>query len=367
MTDDASFLAAIIDRPDDDLPRLVYADYLDESGDPARAEFIRVQCELARLDGYTSERQVLLVREAELLSLHRSRWLIPGLRGSQHFRRGFVEAVDLATDWLVAAGPTAFDHAPVREIRLGVLTGLGQLEALKQIPGLHRVETLGLANNDRRPVLALLRDQEWPRLSRLIIRNTRLFADELGQIISLPIMSQLRSLDVSGNPFSDAGLGLLARQTELNQLQELVVRCDEQPFDYSIHNEGVIDFARHSQLTSLERLNLSGHAIDDYGMRELLHSPSAVTWKHLDLSYNEIGANDVGFQALLESPSLGRLTTLSLAGLTLSTSQVTILIEWVRASTDRRVELGSSAISPEDRFRLMMPDLRNRVDLDEDG
>jgi uncharacterized protein (TIGR02996 family) len=43
-------LAAIWARPHDDLPRLAYADWLEERGDGSRAEFIRVQCELARLD-----------------------------------------------------------------------------------------------------------------------------------------------------------------------------------------------------------------------------------------------------------------------------------------------------------------------------
>lgn len=47
MTDvdtEAALLRAVLDRPGDDLPRLVYADWLDEQGTPeatARAEFIR--------------------------------------------------------------------------------------------------------------------------------------------------------------------------------------------------------------------------------------------------------------------------------------------------------------------------------------
>lgn len=48
MSDWLAFLAAIIERPDDDLPRLIAADWLDENGQPDRAEFIRLQCELAR-------------------------------------------------------------------------------------------------------------------------------------------------------------------------------------------------------------------------------------------------------------------------------------------------------------------------------
>ena len=43
MTHDDAFLQAIIENPDDDAPRLLYADWLEERGDP-RGEFIRVQC-----------------------------------------------------------------------------------------------------------------------------------------------------------------------------------------------------------------------------------------------------------------------------------------------------------------------------------
>ena len=59
MSSEAAFLRTVCARPDDDLPRLVYADWLEEhSGDMpdpdaarARAEFIRVQVELARTPG----------------------------------------------------------------------------------------------------------------------------------------------------------------------------------------------------------------------------------------------------------------------------------------------------------------------------
>ncbi len=49
MTDRDALLRAICENPDDDAPRLIYADWLDEHGDPRQAEFIRVQIELARI------------------------------------------------------------------------------------------------------------------------------------------------------------------------------------------------------------------------------------------------------------------------------------------------------------------------------
>lgn len=42
-------MQAVYASPDDDLPRLVFADNLNESGEPERAELIRVQCRLDRL------------------------------------------------------------------------------------------------------------------------------------------------------------------------------------------------------------------------------------------------------------------------------------------------------------------------------
>src|SRR5262245_51717677 len=46
---EAAFLAEIRERPDDDAPRLVFGDWLDENGRPEWAEFIRAQIELTRL------------------------------------------------------------------------------------------------------------------------------------------------------------------------------------------------------------------------------------------------------------------------------------------------------------------------------
>lgn len=46
MSDEAAFLRAIQSRPDDELPRLVFADWLDERGDP-RGDFIRLHLALS--------------------------------------------------------------------------------------------------------------------------------------------------------------------------------------------------------------------------------------------------------------------------------------------------------------------------------
>src|SRR3954462_654652 len=49
MNGDKAFLKALVAHPDDDVTRLVYADWLDEQGDPARAEYHRADSTLAGL------------------------------------------------------------------------------------------------------------------------------------------------------------------------------------------------------------------------------------------------------------------------------------------------------------------------------
>jgi uncharacterized protein (TIGR02996 family) len=92
MTHDDAFLQAILDAPDDDTPRLVYADWLEEHAEPERAEFIRVQCRLARTPEGDPRRQVLEARERELLD-RQDEWLGRLRSPLLHwkFRRGLVD------------------------------------------------------------------------------------------------------------------------------------------------------------------------------------------------------------------------------------------------------------------------------------
>lgn len=59
MTDGEALLAAIRANPRDDLPRLVFADWLQERGEVAYAEFIRLSCRIATESLTASERKQL--------------------------------------------------------------------------------------------------------------------------------------------------------------------------------------------------------------------------------------------------------------------------------------------------------------------
>jgi uncharacterized protein (TIGR02996 family) len=76
----APFLAAIVADVNSDVPRLQYADFLDETGEPAhaaRAEFIRVQCALEGMSKNDPRHDELRSREKALLRGHWREWFEP--------------------------------------------------------------------------------------------------------------------------------------------------------------------------------------------------------------------------------------------------------------------------------------------------
>ena len=66
MTDADALLRAIVRHPDDDTPRLVYADWLQENDRAEEAEFLRVQCRLAAAEPDDPEYPALADRDEEL-------------------------------------------------------------------------------------------------------------------------------------------------------------------------------------------------------------------------------------------------------------------------------------------------------------
>src|SRR5215470_1619052 len=94
MPEQDAFLQAILAEPDDDGLRLMYADWLEEHGDP-RGEFIRLQCALAGMRYDDPRRRGMDSRARELLVRHGKGWLRPLSRWMRRgaFRRGFVDRI----------------------------------------------------------------------------------------------------------------------------------------------------------------------------------------------------------------------------------------------------------------------------------
>jgi uncharacterized protein (TIGR02996 family) len=90
-----ALLADAKQRPEDEGPRLVLADWLDEDGDPDRAEFIRLQCGLApwaALQGDPTTREKAEARTEDLLARLGGGWLGPLWTEGGRWHRGLIAA-----------------------------------------------------------------------------------------------------------------------------------------------------------------------------------------------------------------------------------------------------------------------------------
>jgi len=131
-----ALLRTILEHPDDDAPRLVYADWLEERGDPdqgARAYFIRRQIALSAIDPAELSGEAI-DEQRRLLDLAERRWSSDWLRGQAQWRRGFIEGVFCSVaDWVEHREELLADH-PIRRVALR-----GQVRA-EDVPAL--VETV---------------------------------------------------------------------------------------------------------------------------------------------------------------------------------------------------------------------------------
>src|SRR5262249_29478592 len=115
MTDGEDLLRAIVATPEDDAPRLVYADWLDEHGVPDWAEFIRVQVELAATPGtgwrvmeLTQRELVLIQTKAGRFMANTTAWVTEPV-----FRRGFLEEARVYADVMDEHGADLLRRHPL--------------------------------------------------------------------------------------------------------------------------------------------------------------------------------------------------------------------------------------------------------------
>jgi uncharacterized protein (TIGR02996 family) len=131
--EERALLAAIIAHPDEDTPRLVYADWLQEHDQPERAEYIRLSIQLANLrygDPDSDARYWQLREERDpLVSRFYKRWerefaaRFPGNRDvSFIFARGFAEQVHCSVKYFLDNAEQMFGEAPIQRLWPKALT-----------------------------------------------------------------------------------------------------------------------------------------------------------------------------------------------------------------------------------------------------
>jgi uncharacterized protein (TIGR02996 family) len=362
-SDDEAFLAAICETPNDDVPRLVYADYLEEHDQPERAHFIRLQCELAQLNDQHPDWDRLVREEKQLRDRFEVAWSIPKLRGVQHFNRGFIEVIQTSAEWLLDCPASAFRYVPLRELRLVTMDRF--VDQVSRLELLDRVEILTLNNNSlgsRGRLEQLLQRRPLTRIQRLELRNCLLWPDSISVLANSSQASRLHTLDLSGNPVGNVGMDYLA-QSQMRRLHSLIIRGDELDQRECLNEQSAETLADVScHLKELRYLDWGDQYINDRGLQMLAASKNFLHLEQLRVPFNEIGtANDSALIALFRSEHLMRLQELDFSGNGLGEEGAAALLRWPGLKRGALVELRECEVTPEAAELLSKSEYRTQL------
>jgi uncharacterized protein (TIGR02996 family) len=278
--DDHDFIRQILASPDEDAPRLAYADWLEQQSDRDRAEFIRLQIEAARLAPPDPRREQLAARAAALLEAHQAEWeaLPPEIRYARvgSFERGFPAwARCMISDFPVEAAPHLphlWRVAPITQLNFYDLNAaasasdvdfteswipVANYEALANLPQLVHVRSLSVAEcaiKDKH-LRALLASSHLINLRELHLSGNRLGAAGARVVAEWPRTAGLRHLDLSESGVGDRGAEALAQSPHLSNLKTLLLQMTR------IRAEGGRALAHSPHLANLERLDLRGNRL----------------------------------------------------------------------------------------------------------
>ena len=284
--EEAAILAAIAQFPQEDTPRLAYADWLDDHADalpdPAsariRAEFIRLQCELKRYEDVSRTEQNRYIdlyrRQDAILTRHRRELLGPlgeslsdiEMSRDVVFDRGFVTELRLHERQFAehAAAVAALKPRPAVKI----FCKRNALDRFLQDSPTELVSSLVVYEREQNPwawsvALDRFTQQEWPRLQELSLGGCEVGDTEVQTLVQGGHFPVLTKLDLTGNEISDEGVQHLVNSPLWAQLEELVL--DANP----ISDEGAATLANAAAAARLEHLNLKRTGITSDGHRVL--------------------------------------------------------------------------------------------------
>jgi uncharacterized protein (TIGR02996 family) len=328
---DEAFLADIREHPEDDTPRLVYADWLEDSGQADRATFIRVQIDRDRRGDDGLPARALRRQAEELLRLHWDEWVRPlatvigdepgegWLRGDFHpesisrFRRGFVSLVEMRAGRFVRCAADLFRLAPIQHLRL---RHAGEVAAeLARCPFLRWVERLEFVDYFSDPInpqaMAHLADS--PHLERLWslgLYNNHLGDEGAEYLAAAHWLSRVEILEVGDNGLSGRGVRALARTSRPFRPIKLWLGSND-PGPAGLEALGASPITARLGNLALDSCRLGPGAAEI-----LAEAQGLAALRVLDLDNNPLG--DQGAMALARASWMRRVATVTTRGCGLS-------------------------------------------------
>jgi uncharacterized protein (TIGR02996 family) len=338
MTDREALLAAIRAAPDDDLPRLIFADWIEENPSAAlpeeqasvgaRAAFIRAQIEAARAEPHSPAARAAEERAAALLTDDtRDAWsaAIRHQVLDYAFHRGFVEHVTVNAAVFAEIAKDLFESEPIRSLRLvRPAPSRSEYEVLLQplfeVPQLAQLRALDLQSVEllHDDCMNLAESPHLAQLTDLCLRDNPIFPPWLNDVLASDLWPSLTALDLSEVPHLGPTIartfsklehrrfrkidfsGVVFRSNELHQtlasecladVEELHLR-----WDGAAHQAGALTHLEMSYVlpwSNLRVLNLEGQGIGSEGVREIVANSHAAKLRWLNIARNYIGPEGV--------------------------------------------------------------------------
>src|SRR5262245_25967748 len=265
MTDRDALLASVHAAPDDDAPRLVFADWLDDNGQPERAEFIRIQVAMRReyeAHGRTDRLERLFVRSREVFYRPWAEAVRMAFgRGVGFYSRGFPRdsSVHLTAAEAVTRLP-AVSTWLMPDTMVTLFEAGGRLKEVAAVGELRFVRHLCVhpSDGDVEPVTDA----------------------DVAALVSSPYLARLKSLQLFGYRLGDATARAIAGSQKLRGLESLDLNSNR------IGRAGAAALAASPGLASLRELNLSNNRLGSASVKALLHSPHLKGLTSMDVSGN---------------------------------------------------------------------------------
>lgn len=352
MTEADALCRAVVSNPDDDTPRLIFADWLEEQGQPERAAFIRAQIEAARAEPWSPAAREAEARAAQLLKHGQSEWRPDWANNAQvGYRRGFIERVAIEPHIFRQVATQLFEQCPVRTLAFTRPWTLEDAEFSTSLlpvfenPLLRHLTRLELVRVDLAPEeqYALSACPHLADLRELALSENPLSVDWLAEMLAGPAFPCLTALELADmanlGPRILSGL-LKCRHRRFSKIDfsgirflfdELIVvfghpaikDVAELRFGWKLGPKYLgpvthIEMAPVMPWENLRLLELAGQGIGSGGVEAIANNADRSKLRWLGLAANEIGST--GVDGLLESDL--RLFYLDVRGNGLSKKQV---------------------------------------------
>lgn len=297
-------LADVVAAPEDDVPRMAYADLLVAEGDP-RGEFIRVQCALANGDVEYLEKTELRERIASLLTAHGAAWMREaGLDPATpvEWRRGFIDTVTLTADEFAGElGDALFAREPVRHAKVKIVS-LKLAKLVAGAPHASRLLSLQVLGTLADSALLALLEGPWEALRGLNL-GSNVTPYSLPRLLQNDRLASLERLSLTGSDLGGAWSEALADGCALFTLQTLFAAgC-------ALSDEDLAAIAGSSLLAQLTTLCITNNDYGRAGLKAIADSPNSAT-----LRFVEIDGEKDGLEAWVNGQGLQSLARILISG-----------------------------------------------------